>query len=1026
MLAPHNRQRDGKGIPTHVREPLRAGIVDDWDTTAIGTILRGLEGSPYEMKPILSDADYAGAVAGGTATIADALARAVGTRNTMAHLKDTRNVTVGVLRRITEQVRQFIVAAFTGARTVHWQAAVDALELETPDMDRVMVERYVARLEHERRIDRRDQLLQRLSPGGVAAARSTRRQQKFAADCEGRGWALDYFRRWLSTTPPTPVPRSTAIDLHAGVYVVAGGHGTGKSTLLSKMIEQAEAHPAVGLVVAHLFEHRSTLGENRVPVAARSLGHQLVLGLQPDPRAGTSPYERELGLRYDPDLQMSEASWQTVLYGPLIAHAAATPAVGSKLLVLFLDAIDELEPLRDEPAVVKWITETFKLPAHQIRVVLSSATSPSSLRAYGLMEPQVQLGRDHRDHRQDLIAFLDRAVTRYYAAFQTSVADAALREVVGKLVDRSEGSFLWCGLLAAVLQDDGCDAERVAGSAAASSAMEPARLLRTFPQGMAAMLEKYLDRAVRRSAPHGAACLRAIKLLLLLPVAIDRTSLQALLTSEGGTTEAVVSGVLDGPLRSVLDRQVDEGRAAAHRMAERRGVLTSGFGVERLSFTRLLAQTMLELPPATHSVGGGDPDGGDGTVDAAPTEVGLAEMLGQAREAHGRQLPSHPEWHRCLWSAVAAVVAGKGVQGAALGWLERVRDTLRSYSAAATRTQLARMLAPVRDTGAAHYTSLLRTLVDSCCQRTRFGDALHWAGKVGDVPSEPGDAVHLVRGQVLPTAARHGDATAAEECLDWLRDSPDTVLTIADVNILINAIARSDAAEMVENAMTVLNRMVAEGLTPNQITYNTVIKACSRQNPASFRAAVDVADRMSRDGVAVNHYTLLSLLKCCTFGRPRQPRQAEALFRKYIPTGHVHLNAHVESALRKAVDPKTADGLLQWAKAAHPTCTQSPARAKQKHGHGRSVHAHQAGHGHRPERRIDASDGNGYTLDEFIAYYGGTRSNPPMQWQSAQMPRSGSGRADGGGVGGVGPKPPSAPRHAAASSAVDDDGWTTI
>eukprot|EP01065_Artemidia_motanka_P022272 TRINITY_DN2648_c1_g1_i1.p1 TRINITY_DN2648_c1_g1~~TRINITY_DN2648_c1_g1_i1.p1 ORF type:complete len:443 (+),score=92.34 TRINITY_DN2648_c1_g1_i1:149-1330(+) len=42
------------------------------------------------------------------------------------------------------------------------------------------------------------------------------------------------------------------------------------------------------------------------------------------------------------------------------------------------------------------------------------------------------------------------------------------------------------------------------------------------------------------------------------------------------------------------------------------------------------------------------------------------------------------------------------------------------------------------------------------------------------------------------------------------------------------------------------------------------------------------------------------------------------------------------------------------------------------------------------QRRVDDVDGRAYTLEEFIAEYGGTRDQPPPQWQAAPTPPKGS------------------------------------
>jgi hypothetical protein len=35
------------------------------------------------------------------------------------------------------------------------------------------------------------------------------------------------------------------------------------------------------------------------------------------------------------------------------------------------------------------------------------------------------------------------------------------------------------------------------------------------------------------------------------------------------------------------------------------------------------------------------------------------------------------------------------------------------------------------------------------------------------------------------------------------------------------------------------------------------------------------------------------------------------------------------------------------------------------------------------EQRVDATDGNMYTLDSFVSVYGGTRAKPPLQWMQS-------------------------------------------
>jgi pentatricopeptide repeat protein len=207
---------------------------------------------------------------------------------------------------------------------------------------------------------------------------------------------------------------------------------------------------------------------------------------------------------------------------------------------------------------------------------------------------------------------------------------------------------------------------------------------------------------------------------------------------------------------------------------------------------------------------------------------------------------------------------------------------------------------------------------------------------------------------------------------------------------VINACASASPARP-DEAMLVLDRMVKEGISPDQITYSSVLKACASSTPSSrLDIALKLAMDMDRVGVAVNHYTLPALLKCCTYCSPRQPEQAEDLFCRYIPSGHVHLNEHVEKALCKAVNADTANRLLRWARTTYPQCTRPPQRKGKVRPGGRQQQrgATASGPGgparrRTNERRVDPSDGRSYSLDDFIEYYGGSWHNPPPEWSHA-------------------------------------------
>jgi pentatricopeptide repeat protein len=169
-------------------------------------------------------------------------------------------------------------------------------------------------------------------------------------------------------------------------------------------------------------------------------------------------------------------------------------------------------------------------------------------------------------------------------------------------------------------------------------------------------------------------------------------------------------------------------------------------------------------------------------------------------------------------------------------------------------------------------------------------------------------------------------------------------------NSVINAYAQSgDSASAVRQ----FEAMVAKGLEPDVITYSSVINVCARSKPADVHAAKAAVARLSEQGLTVNSYTLSAMLRCCAYARPRDSALAEIWFRSHV--GLLHLNQHVCEALAKAVGAQRATELENWAKKSFPECVRPPQprgyrRAPSKTGRGHAGGPGDTGHGHTSGR----------------------------------------------------------------------------
>lgn len=108
-----------------------------------------------------------------------------------------------------------------------------------------------------------------------------------------------------------------------------------------------------------------------------------------------------------------------------------------------------------------------------------------------------------------------------------------------------------------------------------------------------------------------------------------------------------------------------------------------------------------------------------------------------------------------------------------------------------------------------------------------------------------------------------------------------------------------------------------------QYTFSSLITACANAKPSALvDEAMALLERMEAAGLSPNEYTLSAILKCCARSRSPRVALAEHQFRRLI--GSARLNEHVERQLCAAVGRGRAETLCQWAIREHPECVDPP------------------------------------------------------------------------------------------------------
>jgi pentatricopeptide repeat protein len=251
---------------------------------------------------------------------------------------------------------------------------------------------------------------------------------------------------------------------------------------------------------------------------------------------------------------------------------------------------------------------------------------------------------------------------------------------------------------------------------------------------------------------------------------------------------------------------------------------------------------------------------------------------------------------------------------------------------------------------------------------------------------------------------------------------------VADTPLLLHLHHHHHQARNVEKAEEWFDAMTTDGITPDQVSYNVMIKAYAITGDVDgaerwFRGMWDNGvgyDRKSFAAMAsayyhttvvplervqtmleclrthlqdgppagdndsmVSHDTVSSILKCAAQCSPPEPGLAMAWFKEFIPL--TFLNESVESALHQAVGADEASAAIAWARR-----TSSSARADRRSadGHGGMGHNHgmvKATGGMSSQRRERAQDNH----DVHPSYPLQMLSNPPSPHHTS--PNTGTG-----------------------------------
>ncbi|KAK5098763.1 hypothetical protein LTS08_006141 [Lithohypha guttulata] len=223
------------------------------------------------------------------------------------------------------------------------------------------------------------------------------------------------------------------LSVHHGFFWIKGKPGTGKSTIMKKTVDWIEMERADQLRISYFFNARSAHPLEKSTLGLyRSVIHQLLTVYTNLHQPFVSMFQSKI----DEDLKVHDAWTEIELQNFLTRNVAALPA-----LMLFIDALDEGNDL-EVAAMVTYLEELISRATAAnvpLRICLSSRHYPHIVVRHGLtIVLEAEPG-----HAQDVQLYIDNILPK--------VDNQILKDLRTKILDRSQGIFLWVVLVLPML-----------------------------------------------------------------------------------------------------------------------------------------------------------------------------------------------------------------------------------------------------------------------------------------------------------------------------------------------------------------------------------------------------------------------------------------------------------------------------------------------------------------------------------------------------------------------------------------------
>jgi hypothetical protein len=303
---------------------------------------------------------------------------------------------------------------------------------------------------------------------------------------------------------------------------ISGGAGKGKTMMTIGLIEQLSQDDS--LIITYFFCQNADYELNSVKGIIKGLIHQLIRQrkdlLEILQRRWDAAHER---------FNVNTSSWRILwdIFLEMINHCKR------RRLYVVVDALDECQ----DEGMAEFLKILVRTGLHHpnVRWLLTSRPLDVADRELLTSTRQVGIGLElHSDHLESAIRTYVKHQIRYLYPLD-KYGQQIPQQVESELLQRSEGTFLWVSLVCKMLEDDG-SGERVPPGKALL-------VIQDLPPGLHSLYEQIFQQVLKGKASIVNACLRLLKVMMLVFRPLDRTEVVSVIgiSEEEVFSEMVIS-----------------------------------------------------------------------------------------------------------------------------------------------------------------------------------------------------------------------------------------------------------------------------------------------------------------------------------------------------------------------------------------------------------------------------------------------------------------------------------------------------